>query len=478
MNTQITAKIKSDEILTKITETFDNEIYLVGGAVRDFLMGKSSLDRDLIVMDENAKDFALKVKDLFDAAFVPLDEENKIYRLVLPDKINYLDITNPIENSLEKDIMRRDLAINAIAVNLRTFEVVDMCGGITDIKNHTLSLISEHNFEDDPLRLLRVYRFQAALGFELTSATVHAVCSLAHLTTKPAVERINAEIIKLFGGKYADKALINMDKTWVLEEIFPFVKELKQVPPNTHHHLDLFHHSVETVKQIQLLYEEASEEVKSHLDEVDFGGASRLAHLKLAGFMHDIGKFSTWTIEEDTGRHRFIKHDDVGAKLAAPILKSMNLSNKQVNYVVSMIKNHIYPSQLMSAPEIDFSSSAGEKAMMRYIRKMDDNVIDNIILAKADRLSARGEAITEEMVANNLSNLDRLLAFYLRIRETLEPLPILLNGNDVMKLLNIKPSRELGKIMDALHEAQLSSEVTTKEEAESFVMKNFSRDKA
>ena len=121
MNTQITAKIKSDEILTKITETFDNEIYLVGGAVRDFLMGKSSLDRDLIVMDENAKDFALKVKDLFDAAFVPLDEENKIYRLVLPDKINYLDITNPIENSLEKDIMRRDLAINSIAVNLRTF---------------------------------------------------------------------------------------------------------------------------------------------------------------------------------------------------------------------------------------------------------------------------------------------------------------------------------------------------------------------
>ena len=211
----------------------------------------------------------------------------------------------------------------------------------------------------------------------------------------------------------------------------------------------------------------------------DLGYSEREVELaRIEGFMHDIGKFSTWTIEEDTGRHRFIKHDDVGAKLAAPILKSMNLSNKQVNYVVSMIKNHIYPSQLMSAPEIDFSSSAGEKAMMRYIRKMDDNVIDNIILAKADRLSARGEAITEEMVANNLSNLDRLLAFYLRIRETLEPLPILLNGNDVMKLLNIKPSRELGKIMDALHEAQLSSEVTTKGEAESFVMKNFLSDKA
>lgn len=463
MNTLIKDKITSDKILSKITASCDNEIYIVGGTVRDFLTGKESFDRDIIVTDEDAKDFALKMQPLFDAVFVPLDEVNKIYRLVLPDKVNYIDITNPLEGSLHKDLMRRDLTINALAVNVRTCEIIDLCGAITDIHNHTINYINEHNFEDDPLRLLRVYRFQAALGFELTPETIHAVCKFVKLIHKPAVERIIHELILLFGGKYADKALLNMNKTWLLEEIFPVVKELKQVPPNTHHHLDLFHHSVETVRQIQLIYENSADKVKEHLERVDFGGATRLAHLKLAGFLHDIGKFSTWTIEEETGRHRFIKHDDIGAKMSIPLLKKMNFSNKQVEYISSMIRNHIYPSQVMCAPEIN------DKIMLRYVRKMEDNSIDEIILAQADRLSARGEAVSDEMVKNNISNLNRLLKFYLDVRDTLEPLPVLLDGNDVMKILNIKPSKQLGQIMNALHEAQLSGDVTTKEKAVEFI---------
>ena len=463
MNTLIKDKITSDKILSKITASCDNEIYIVGGTVRDFLTGKESFDRDIIVTDEDAKDFALKMQPLFNAVFVPLDEVNKIYRLVLPDKVNYIDITNPLEGSLHKDLMRRDLTINAVAVNVRTCEIIDLCGGITDIHNHTINYINEHNFEDDPLRLLRVYRFQAALGFELTPETIHAVCKFVKLIHKPAVERIIHELILLFGGKYADKALLNMNKTWLLEEIFPVVKELKQVPPNTHHHLDLFHHSVETVRQIQLIYENSADKVKEHLERVDFGGATRLAHLKLAGFLHDIGKFSTWTIEEETGRHRFIKHDDIGAKMSIPLLKKMNFSNKQVEYISSMIRNHIYPSQVMCAPEIN------DKIMMRYVRKMEDNSIDEIILAQADRLSARGEAVSDEMVENNISGLNRLLKFYLDVRDTLEPLLVLLDGNDVMKILNIKPSKQLGQIMNALHEAQLSGDITTKEQAEAFV---------
>ena len=123
----------------------------------------------------------------------------------------------------------------------------------------------------------------------------------------------------------------------------------------------------------------------------------------------------------------------------------------------------------MTAPEIDFQSLTGQKAMMRYVRKIEDNVIDNIILAQADRLSARGLDITEEIVEKNISGLNNLLNFYLSVRETLEPLPVLLNGNDVMKILNIKPSKQLGEIMNSLHEAQLSGEITTKEQAVEFV---------
>ena len=469
MNTKITEKIKSDKILSEISSVFENEIYLVGGAVRDFITGKDTFDRDLIVMDEDAGIFAKKLAAHFEGVLVPLDEVNKIYRVVLPDRVNIIDVTNPLEGSLERDLMRRDLTINSVAVNIRTSGVVDLCGGIADIQNKYINYINEHNFEDDPLRLLRVYRFQATLGFDLTPETIHAVCKFVKLIHKPAVERITHELILLFGGKYADKALLNMNKTWLLEELFPVVNELKQVPPNTHHHLDLFHHSVETVRQVQIIYENSPEEVKEHLKRVDFGGAPRLAHLKLAAFLHDIGKFSTWTIEEDTGRHRFIKHDDVGAKMAVPLLRKLHFSNKQIDYISSMIKNHIYPSQVMYAPEIDFNTPNGEKVMMRYIRKMDANVLDNIVLAKADRLSARGEAVTDEMVENNLSRLTLLQNYYLSVRDTLEPLPILLDGNEIMKLLKIKPSKKLGEILSALHEAQLSGDVTTKEQAVEFV---------
>ena len=105
MNIQtVKDKIQNDEVLNNISSFFDNEIYLVGGAVRDILLGKENItDRDLIVVDEDAKVFSQKVAEFFEAKFIPLDEANKIYRVVLADKINYLDITNPIEASIEKD---------------------------------------------------------------------------------------------------------------------------------------------------------------------------------------------------------------------------------------------------------------------------------------------------------------------------------------------------------------------------------------
>ena len=237
---------------------------------------------------------------------------------------------------------------------------------------------------------------------------------------------------------------------------------MKKVTPNTHHHLDLFHHVVETVRNIEELYLNATSPEQEHLNSIDFGGFPRLNHIKLAGFLHDIGKFSTWTIEE-SGRHRFIKHDDVGAKMCVPYLRDMKFSKKQIEYISSMIKNHIYPSNVIVAPDLS------EKVMMRYLRKMDVNVIDNIILAKADRLSARGEAITEEMVKENIDGLNKLLNFYFEKRETMKPLPKLLDGKEIMEIKKITQSPELGRIVAELKEAQISGDVSTKEDAIEFV---------
>ena len=462
--------IKNDDILNNLSSFFNNEIYLVGGAVRDAILGKISYDRDLIVIDEDAKEFSLKVAQFFDGTFIPLDEENKIYRIVLKDKINYLDITNPIGKDLEQDIQRRDLTINAIAVNIRTGEIPQICEPfIDDIETKTIKGISEENFVEDPLRLLRIFRFHSILGFDIDQNLIEIAKKYAPFINNPAKERIEYELMKLFGGKYTDKALLKMDECGILEKIFPFVKELKQVPPNLHHHLDLFHHCIETVKQIQILYDNSPQDVKSHMDKIDFGGFTRLAHLKLAAFMHDIGKFSTWTIEKDTGRHRFIKHEDVGAKMCVPILKKLCFSNKQIEYISYIIKKHMYPSAVVSSPDLS------EKVMLRYIRHSEDNAIDNILIAQADRLSAQGPEITKQIVEENITALNNLLNYYLEIKDTLKPLPKLIDGNDVMKILNIKPSPILGKIMTEIKEAQISGDIITKEDAIAFVKHNFNK---
>ena len=452
--------------IIKTLQTTGKKIYLVGGTVRDAIINRNTYDKDIIVIDENARIFAEKLAKTLDATFIPLDEINNIYRIVLKDKLNYLDITNPIENDLEKDIKRRDFTINALAMDIYTGEIIDKINGLDDIKNKKIRMISEPNFDEDPLRILRAFRFQATLGFYIEQNTLNAIKNRIDSIETPAFERKIVEIIKLFEGKYTVKSIFEMDKIGLLEKLFPVIKDVKKVPPNTHHHLDLFNHSVEVVNQIQLLYESSSEDIKTHLEKKDFGGASRLGHLKLAGFLHDIGKFSTWTIEEN-GRHRFIKHDDVGAKMAQTILKNMLFSKKQIEYISNQIKLHIYPSSVLQAPNLS------EKHYMRYIRKMDTDVIDNILLAKADRFSAKGKDITEDILNYNINGLDTMLNYYLKIKDSLKPLPKLIDGKEVMKLLKIPPSPKLGEIMNLLYEAQVSGDIQTKEEAINFLKNRF-----
>ena len=398
-----------------------------------------------------------------DATYVPLDEENKIYRLVLKDKINFIDITNPIENSVEKDLGRRDLRMNAIAFDLKDKKFIDLFNGFKDLEESKINIISEKNLEDDSLRLLRIFRFQATTGFDINEELKEIVKKHYKLIKNPAKERVNYELMKLFDGDYTVKALKTMDECNLLCEILPIFNDVKKVPPNTHHHLPLIGHSMETVRQIENFYKIANKDVKKHLDSVDFGGFRRLAHLKLAGFLHDIGKFSCWTIEEDTGRHRFIKHEYLGSEMCPQILRDLKFSKKQIEYISDMIKYHIYPSHVIS------TEGLSEKTKLRYIRKMGSNVIDNIILAMSDRLSARGQAVTEEMVKNNISGLQELLGYYLDVRESLKPLPKLLSGEEIMALTGLKQSKELGELIERLKEAQFEGNVNTKDEAIKFV---------
>lgn len=462
---KIIKKINDDEIINLIKKHAGNaEIYLVGGAIRDFYLSCENFDKDIVVNSRDAEKFARNLAKSLSATFILLDDENKIYRLITKDKLNCIDVASLMGETIEDDLKRRDLTINALAVNLKTLELIDVVGGIDDLKEKKIKHICEQNFVEDPVRLLRVYRFQATLGFDVVSDLSKIIEKHAAKIKNVAVERVNYELLKLFSGKFSADSLLQMDKAGLLKQILPIAEELKDVPPNLHHHLDLFFHSVEVVKQIQEIYEKSCPEVQNHLQSVDFGGMTRLAHLKLAGFLHDIGKPSTWTIEEDTGKHRFIKHDDIGSKMGAKILKAAKFSKKQTEYITKMIKYHIYPSHVVCAPDMT------EKIYMRFVRKMGNDAVDIITLAMADRLSARGVEITDEIVEKNIGNLKLLLDFYLNIKDNLEPLPKLLSGEEIMEILNLKPSVELGEIIKTLKEAQLAGDIVTKEDALAFIL--------
>ncbi len=459
--------IKNNKILNVIRPYVNNrQIYIVGGYLRDLVLGKNSSDIDIVTLSNDTKEFAEELTENLHAHFVPLDEINKIYRIVLPDKTTYIDIAQCEGKTIEEDLKRRDFSINALGYDFSNDKIIDTVNSLEDIKNGIIKEISEKNIEDDPLRMLRAFRFQSELGFNISESLIEIIKKHASNIEKSAKERVNTELVKLFAGKKAVDALEGMDKTEILYYLIPECKALKKIPPNSHHHLCLFNHCLSVTDKIEEFIEKAPDDIEKHFDAKSFGALQRKGYLKLAAFLHDIGKPKTWTIEPDTGRHRFIKHDDAGAKMAPEILKRLKFSNKQIKYIQKLIKYHIYPANVVTGENYT------DKAVLRFFRKMENEVPDIIAIAYGDRLSALGPDITEKIVNDNINGLWSLLDRYLKTKNELAPLPKLLDGNEIMKILNIKQGPNLGKIIKALTEAQLSSEVQTKEEAILFI-KNF-----
>lgn len=434
----------NDEILKPVKEISSGyEAYLVGGYLRNFFINNEiSSDRDIVVKN-NAIQYAKDIALLFDGTFIELDSENKIYRVVLKDKKNFFDIAEACKNDIEEDVKRRDFTINSVFYDINKEELFDPLDGLSDIKNKILRTYSFDNLLDDSLRFLRLYRFYSKTGFKIEEELNNFVKENFKNVLTSAPERINYEIMQIFEGKYLPETLEKMFDDEVLEHIFPFVKDIKRVPSNSHHHLDLVHHSIETVKNIRI----------------------NKPLLKLAAFYHDIGKPSTWTIEPN-GRHRFIGHDIKGEELVKCELAKLKFSNKQIAYVAKMVRFHIYPASLITLEE-----DKTKKAYARFVRKLNSDTPDIIELSRADRLSARGEDVSEDMVNKALCHLDNLLKYYEEVKAAVEEPKTLLDGKEIMQILDIKPSKSVGIILDKLKEAQILKEVTTKEQAKEYILK-------
>lgn len=432
-----------DSLIEKIKPYIKNyDSYLVGGYLRDLLSGEISPDRDIAIKCDNLAKLTKKIADELNGSFVELDPVNEIYRVVFGN--DYIDFAKLLNNNLDDDIKRRDFTINAITYDINNEKFVDITGGKKDFEEKIIRTYKISNLSDDPLRTLRAIRFQAKLGFRIDDEIINFIKENNSLILNVAPERIHQELIKTFEGKFLIDALFSMDETGLLDVIFPFFKDIKKIPPNSHHHLDLFHHLIETTGNIRINKPE----------------------LKLAAFIHDLAKPDCWTIEKDTGRHRFIGHDELGAKKVVPFLKKLKFSNKEIEYISKMVQFHIYPSALMKDENVT------ERAIIRFIRKIGDDTLDLLELARADRLSARGPAVSDEMIEVNLSNLEKLKEKYFEISPKLKEMPKLVDGNEIMQILNLKPSPKLKEIIDEIKELQLEGKINTKEDAINF-LKNY-----
>ena len=432
-----------DSLIEKIKPYIKNyDSYLVGGYLRDLLSGEISPDRDIAIKCDNLAKLTKKIADELNGSFVELDPVNEIYRVVFGN--DCIDFAKLLNNNLDDDIKRRDFTINAITYDINNEKFVDITGGKKDFEEKIIRTYKISNLSDDPLRTLRAIRFQAKLGFRIDDEIINFIKENNSLILNVAPERIHQELIKTFEGKFLIDALFSMDETGLLDVIFPFFKDIKKIPSNSHHHLDLFHHLIETTRNIRINKPE----------------------LKLAAFIHDLAKPDCWTIEKDTGRHRFIGHDELGAKKVVPFLKKLKFSNKEIEYISKMVQFHIYPSALMKDENVT------ERAIIRFIRKIGDDTLDLLELARADRLSARGPAVSDEMVQVNLSNLEKLKEKYFEISPKLKEMPKLVDGNEIMQILNLKPSPKLKEIIDEIKELQLEGKINTKEDAINF-LKNY-----
>jgi len=458
--------------------------YLVGGAVRDWLLtGQLPLDLDFTLLNCDAAELAKLLADTAAGHLVPLDWEFGIHRVVFDDGLN-VDLANALENNLHTDLARRDLTMNALALDLNTGELIDICNGKKDLENRVIRMVSEFNLLDDPLRMLRVFRMAASIQPPLEreisnpsenqpvhfdEATLAVVREHGAKLWESAAERISYELFRLLSAEHCFPALKVMADCRLLEVIIPELTPMRALGSSGFHHLGLFDHTLELVRQAEILFEECPARAQEWLRQAFTPAVTRFGLVKLGCLLHDIGKPDTMGTKEDPvhgQRLTFYGHEELGAEMAEPLLKKLKVSNDIRAYLTKLVRWHLYPCQ--------FGPQSPRKSVLRFYRRMGEETFDILLLALADRHSACGDWLDPaDMEASHQAHLWLMRNF--EVEEEVLQLPRLLNGNEIMQLLHIGPGPHLKEMLEALQEAQQLHEISTKEEAQAWLLEHFGK---
>ncbi len=482
----------SSPLLKKLRAAWPAEIplYLVGGAVRDSLLGRESHDLDFAT-PPGALTLARQLADRLGAAFFPLDVENDTARLILTaedGRRDTLDFTGYRGPDLQADLRDRDFTINAIALDVFSGAAIDPLGGARDLREKRLRACSPSALADDPLRILRAIRQAAAFGLSIEPETRQQMKAALPGLKKISAERLRDELFKILAGPAPDAALRALDLLGVLPYILPELPALKgvtQSPPHVH---DVWTHTLAVLRHLQailaLLASQYDEE-KSNADLFSGLLVSRLgryraqlsehfvapltpersarALLFFAALYHDIEKPST-RVEMENGRIRFLGHDEKGAATALRRAMALRLSNAELDRLKIVIRQHMRPHHFSSRRQAE-GAAPSPRAIYRYFREAGEAGVDVLLLSLADLRATYDHTLTQEIWSAALDSARVLLeAWYEKPAEIVHP-PQLLNGDDLQAEFKLPPGREIGQILEAVRENQAAGRISSRAEA-------------
>lgn len=461
------------------------DCYLVGGYIRDGLLGRASHDIDLTVAGD-AVDIARQVADAFEAKFVLLDEIHQVARVVLfqNEERWYLDFTTT-RGSIEEDLAKRDFTIDAIAMKLDHLaagwiQLIDPLDGLADLEQRLIKIAGNSAFIDDPARLLRAFRLAAELDFSIDSATEATIERDRELIKDVSVERIGDELGHILETARAASSLRHLDRLGLLDLILPELAISKGVKQPKEHYWNVFDHSLEAVAAVERLLVALTRkgdlldsltfplDLADHFGQEVTGGRTRRGLIKLAALLHDVAKPQTKGIDEK-GRMRFLGHAQLGADIVDSIMERLRFSSREKRMVTRMIEQHLRPGHLSHCDEMPT-----RRAIYRYFRDTAEVGIDTLFLNLADHLASRGSTLDMSDWQKHVEVTQYMLARWFE-EETIVSPPKLINGYDLIDKFGLAPGPQIGVLLEAVREAQASGEIATQEEALDFVRKEQER---
>ena len=452
-------------VLLGLAQSRAAQVFLVGGTVRELALGGKTIDLDLAV-SRHTLELAQDLARALDGTYVLLDEKERTARVVAgEDSLDLAEFRGP---TLVEDLRGRDFTINAMALDLTALlaegapKVIDPLGGLADLAAGQIRMVAAGNLAYDPLRLLRAYRFAASHGFTLTPETTAAIQALAPALARVAGERLHYELFQLLPAPRAAAVLRDMDRTGLLTQVFPELMDMKGVPQNGYHHLNVFEHSLEAVARLEEVLAAPARFFSDLAGEIQRQAAvpKQAALLKVAALFHDAGKPQVQERRVNPDRYTFYHHERVGVEIFQRTAKRLRFSQAQTKTVTHYITWHMRPFLLLPL------FTRGEltvRALGRLIKAARGSLAGCLALAMADSLAGQGPLKPPD-ADQRLGDLAETAWRFYQERLVQAEQPRLLTGDDLCAL-GLAPGPEFRRLLTAVEEARWEGQVATREEA-------------